>query len=58
VLDNRLISVPSIDFKQYPDGIGGKDGADISGDLTRQSAKDLAILLRYGPLPVQLTAAG
>jgi SecD/SecF fusion protein len=57
-LDNRLITVPSIDYKVYPDGITGDHGADLSGNFTRQSAKDLAILLRYGPLPVNLTAAG
>jgi hypothetical protein len=57
-LDNRLIAVPSIDYKQYPDGINGDRGADIAGNLTAQEAKDLAILLRYGPLPLNLTAAG
>jgi hypothetical protein len=58
VLDNRVISVPFIDYKTYPDGINGSQGADISGNFTRQSARDLAILLRYGPLPVALTATG
>jgi SecD/SecF fusion protein len=57
-LDNRLITVPFIDFKQYPDGINGDLGADIAGNLSFRSAKDLAILLRYGSLPVVLTAAG
>jgi hypothetical protein len=58
VLDNRLISVPFIDYKIYPDGINGELGADISGNFTTQSARDLAVILRYGPLPVILTAAG
>lgn len=57
-VDNKLVTVPSIDFKQYPDGVNARDGADISGNLTSQSAKDLASLLRYGPLPVQLKATG
>jgi hypothetical protein len=57
-LDGRLLSVPFIDFKQYPDGITTKDGADISGGFTTRSAKDLATILRYGPLPVVLTATG
>ncbi len=57
-VDNRLITVPSIDYRQYPDGINGDNGADIGGNLTRQSAKDLALLLRYGPLPVNLTETG
>lgn len=58
VLDNRLISVPYVDFKQYPDGITGNSRVDLSGNFTAQSAKDIAILLRYGPLPIDLTAAG
>jgi hypothetical protein len=57
-LDGRLLSVPYIDFKAYPDGITTKDGADISGRFTTQSARDLATILRYGPLPVTLTATG
>jgi SecD/SecF fusion protein len=53
-LDGRLITVPFIDFKQYPDGIDGDHGADIAGNLTSRSARDLAILIRYGSLPVDL----
>jgi hypothetical protein len=55
-LDNQLITVPFIDFKQYPDGINGDHGADIAGNLTSRSARDLAILIRYGPLPLDLRA--
>lgn len=57
-VDNKLVTVPFIDFKSYPDGIDGNYGADIAGDLSIQSAKDIAVLLRYGPLPVNLRAAG
>jgi preprotein translocase subunit SecD len=57
-VDGQLISVPSIDFKTYPDGITGGGGADITGGFTRHSAQDLAILLRSGPLPVSLIAIG
>jgi len=57
-LDDRLITVPYIDFKQYPDGINGDQGADIAGSFTVASARDLATILRYGPLPVRLTATG
>jgi preprotein translocase subunit SecD len=56
--DNKLIDVPFVDFKQYPDGITVTDGVELSGDFTRRWARTLAILLRYGPLPVNLTAAG
>jgi len=54
VLDDKLITVPSIDSKTYPDGIPANKGADITGKLTIQSARNLAALLRYGPLSVNL----
>jgi hypothetical protein len=57
-LDNQLITVPSIDYKQYPGGLSGDHGAEIAVGSTKQSARNLAILLRYGPLPVNLTATG
>jgi len=53
-LDTKLVTVPQIDFKTYPDGISGKDGADITGGFTIQSAQDLATQLRFGALPVSL----
>jgi SecD/SecF fusion protein len=53
-LDNQLITVPYIDYKQYPDGINGDNGADISGSFTVSSASDLANELRLGALPIGL----
>jgi preprotein translocase subunit SecD len=53
VLDDHLVTVPSISYQQYPDGIIG-DGADITGGLTAQAAKDLATQLRSGALPLAL----
>jgi SecD/SecF fusion protein len=53
-LDRKLVTVPQIDFKQYPDGITGGQGADITGGFTIQSAQDLANLLRLGALPINL----
>ncbi len=53
-LDNKLITVPFIDSKQYPDGINGDNGADISGSFTTTSAQDLANELRLGALPLNL----
>jgi SecD/SecF fusion protein len=53
-LDQKLITVPSIDWKQYPDGIIGGGGADITGGFTIQSAQDLATQLRLGALPINL----
>ncbi len=55
-LDQRLITIPQIDFQQYPNGIIGSGGADISGGFTTQSAKTVATLLRFGPLSVNLVA--
>ncbi|MEA2214088.1 MAG: SecD/SecF fusion protein [Solirubrobacteraceae bacterium] len=54
-LDDRILTVPSIDFKTYPDGIAGGGGADITGVFTRQRAQDLATVLRFAPLAVPLT---
>jgi SecD/SecF fusion protein len=56
-ITSQLITVPQIDFKQYPDGIvesGGSAGADITGGFTSQSASDLATELRLGALPINL----
>jgi SecD/SecF fusion protein len=57
-LDDKLITVPSIDFKTYPDGIPADHGADITGGFTVRAARDFATILRYGPLPVRLVPAG
>ncbi len=52
-LDTQLVTVPQIDFKQYPNGIIG-GGADISGGFTTSSAQQLAQVLRLGALPIKL----
>ncbi len=53
-LDQQLLTVPSIDYKVYPDGITGGNGADITAGLTAKSARRLASILRREPLPVRL----
>jgi SecD/SecF fusion protein len=53
-LDGKLITVPSIDFSQYPQGINGDNGADITGGFTSTTAQDLATLLQDGALPITL----
>jgi SecD/SecF fusion protein len=53
-LDNTLLTVPQIDYTQYPDGIIG-GGADITGGFTSTSAANLATELRLGALPLTLT---
>jgi SecD/SecF fusion protein len=54
VLDNKLISVPSIDFQQYPTGIDASNGSQIQGGFTLDSAQKLANLLKTGALPIKL----
>jgi SecD/SecF fusion protein len=54
VLDNELISVPFIDFQQNPDGIDARNGSQIQGGFTIQSAQRLANLLKTGALPIKL----
>lgn len=53
-LDGQLITVPSVDFTRYPEGIDASTGSEIAGGFTIQSARDLAAELSAGPLPVSL----
>jgi SecD/SecF fusion protein len=52
-LDGEVKSRASIDFNEYPDGIDGRTGAQISG-LTLREAQDLAKVLQTGALPINL----
>ena len=52
VLDGVIQSAPSIDFKQYPDGIDPINGAQITGINSQSEATDLAVVLQTGALPV------
>jgi preprotein translocase subunit SecD len=47
VLDSEVISAPTIQQASFQ-----RDQIQISGDFTEQEAKDLALVLRYGSLPV------
>jgi SecD/SecF fusion protein len=53
VLDNEIRSFPSIDYRQYPDGIDPINGAQITGIASAQEAKNLALVLQTGALPVE-----
>jgi SecD/SecF fusion protein len=54
VLDGQLQSTPYIDYKQNPDGIDPRGtGAEISNIQSLGEAKDLALVLQTGALPVQ-----
>ena len=54
VLDNKVFSLPIINFFENPDGIAGGGGAEISGNFTIQTAQDLAKILQIGALPINL----
>src|SRR3954462_6207525 len=54
VLDNELISVPFIDWQQNPNGIDARNGSQIEGGFTIDSAQRLANLLKTGALPIRL----
>src|SRR5439155_20832442 len=53
VLDNRIRSFPTIDYKKYPDGIDPTNGgAEITGMASLSEAKNLALVLQTGALPI------
>ncbi len=53
-LDNRIVSLATIDFIENPEGIDGKTGAQITGLDSNTEAQDLAENLRIGALPIEL----
>ena len=53
VLDNQMESDPQVDPKENPDGIQGGQ-AEITGRFTLSEAKDLALVINTGALPVTL----
>ncbi|HTU14169.1 MAG TPA: protein translocase subunit SecD [Solirubrobacterales bacterium] len=55
VLDGQVVSRPIIDFAQNPDGIDGRQGAQISGGFDIGEAQELAEFLQRGALPIDLT---
>ena len=56
VLDGELKSTPFIDYKQNPDGIDPSGtGAEVSNIASFGEAKDLALVLQTGALPVEFT---
>lgn len=55
VLDDVMESDPQVDYREYPQGISG-DSAEITGNFTVDEAKNLALVLNTGALPVTLSA--
>jgi preprotein translocase subunit SecD len=54
VLDREIKSAPVIDFRANPGGIPGDQGVQITGLGSVREAKDLALVLQTGELPVEL----
>ena len=58
ILDNEVQSRPIINFQENPDGIDGRQGAQISGGFNGehglQTAQELATTLQIGALPIDL----
>lgn len=54
ILDNEVKTRPIINFEENPDGIDGRQGAQISGNFSLQEAQDLATTLQIGALPINL----
>jgi preprotein translocase subunit SecD len=55
VLDDTLVALPYINYREAPDGIDGSAGTQISGDFTRRQAERMAAIIDSGPLPGALT---
>jgi SecD/SecF fusion protein len=53
-LDNQIVSLATIDFRENPEGIDGRTGAQINGIGTIEETQDLAENLRIGALPIEL----
>ena len=53
VLDREIKSWPQIDWEEYPNGISGSNGAQITGLDSIGEARDLALVLQTGALPVK-----
>ncbi len=58
ILDNEVKSRPIINFAENPDGIDGREGAQISGGFNGshglEEAQELATTLQIGALPINL----
>lgn len=54
ILDGQIVSTPTIDFEEYPNGIDGRNGAQIQGSFTRGEADTLAKQINSGALPITL----
>jgi SecD/SecF fusion protein len=54
ILDGKIVSNPTVDYKTYPTGIDGRNGAQIEGNFSRGEADTLAKQINSGALPINL----
>jgi SecD/SecF fusion protein len=54
ILDNAVVSRPIINYQENPDGIDGRNGAQISGINNLGKAQTLAEFLKRGALQIDL----
>lgn len=54
ILDGTIVSSPTVDYNQYPNGIDGRNGAEINGDFSQGEAETLAKQINSGALPIDL----
>ncbi len=53
-LDDQIVSLATIDYRENPEGIDGRTGAQINGIGNITDTQDLAESLRIGALPIEL----
>ncbi|HYI80145.1 MAG TPA: protein translocase subunit SecD [Thermoleophilaceae bacterium] len=53
-LDDQIVSLATIDYRENPEGIDGRTGAQINGIGNLTDTQDLAESLRIGALPIEL----
>jgi SecD/SecF fusion protein len=53
ILDGEIVTTPTIDYEQYPTGLGD-DGAVIEGNFSQGEAETLAKQINSGALPIEL----
>jgi hypothetical protein len=58
VLDERLLSTPSVAYHDFPDGIDASFGSQIDGGLTRAAARAVASAITTGTLTAPLALDG
>ena len=53
-LDDKIVSLATIDFREFPEGLDGRGGTQITNIGDIEQAQDLAENLRIGALPIEL----